>query len=79
MAEVKSIQTNLTLTEELSIDIGYADDTTLISTLFEKLQPSTLELENGCKKRGMKINTSKTKIISTAQDQVTIDGDLIGT
>ena len=29
----------------MSVDIIYADDTTLISAVFEKLQLSTLELE----------------------------------
>ena len=33
------------LTNNLSTDIRYADDTTLISTIFEKLQLSTAELE----------------------------------
>ena len=32
------------------IDIRYADDTTLVSAVFEKLQIVTSELENACHK-----------------------------
>ena len=77
MAELKSVQTKLSLNENLSCDIRYADDTTLISSIFEMLQLSTTELENACKKWGMKINTSKTKILSSDDGEITIDGDLI--
>jgi len=40
MAELKSIQISLQLTENLSCGIRYADDTTLIATIFELLKLS---------------------------------------
>ena len=39
--------------------IIYADDTTLILAVFEKLQLSTLELEQDCQKWGLKITPLK--------------------
>ena len=50
---------NIRLYDEISIDIRYADDTTLVSAVFEKLQISTSELENACHKWGLKINPLK--------------------
>ena len=47
----------------MSVDIRYADDTTLISAVFEKLQLSTLEPELACQKCGLKINLLKCVII----------------
>ena len=41
---VKSLNRDFQLNENMSVDIRYADDTTLISAVFEKLQLSTLEL-----------------------------------
>jgi len=40
-SELKSLSQTLTLNEELSIDIKYADDTMLIATILEKLTIST--------------------------------------
>ena len=78
MADVKSIEKTLILSDKMSADIRYADDTTLISAMFEKLQLSTLELEAACKKWGMKINSSKTKLITTVHnDEIIIDGNTV--
>ena len=77
MAELKSIQTSLQLTENLSCDIRYADDTTLIATVFEKLKLSTAELEQSCEKWGVKINSAKTKLISTVQGEISINNQII--
>ena len=63
MDEISSLQ-ELHLRQDLSTDVRYADDTTLISVLLEKLQFSTQELEYACKKWGLKINASKCKVIS---------------
>ena len=53
---------------EMSINnIRYADDTTLVDLVFDKLQISTNELEKACSKWGMKINPTKCKIM-TADD-----------
>ena len=41
MKELKSLDSTLKLHDSLSIDIRYADDTTLLSAIFEKLHLST--------------------------------------
>ena len=41
-------------------------------------QLSSKELKNSTKKKPIKINTSKTKITSTTQDQITINIDQMG-
>ena len=48
----------------MSVDIRYADDTTLISAVFEKLQLSIFELEQACQKWGLKINPLKRAIMT---------------
>ena len=63
MDEILSLQ-EFHLTQNMTTDVRYADDTTLISSLMEKLGFSTQELENVCNKWGLKINTSKCKVIS---------------
>ena len=50
MKGVKSLNSYFQLNENMSVDIRYADDTTLIYDVFEKLQLSTLELEQACQK-----------------------------
>ena len=52
MEEVKSLDSSLNLTDSLSTEIRYADDTTLLSAIFDKLKLSTSELEQACKKWG---------------------------
>ena len=56
MKGVNSLNRDFQLNENMSVDIRYSDDTTLISAVFEKLQLSTLELEQACQKWGLKIN-----------------------
>ena len=56
MKGVKSLNRYFQLNENMSVDIRYADDTTLLSAVFETLQLSTLELEQACQKWGLKIN-----------------------
>ena len=46
-----------------------------MSVIFEKLQISTKELEDACKKWGMKINVTKCKILSPSDDSIQIDGE----
>jgi len=53
------IDINFILKNDLSADIRYADHSTLLSTIFEKLQLSTKELENACRQWGMKIRIQK--------------------
>ena len=50
MKVVKSLNHDFQLNENMSVDIRYADVTTLIPAVFEKLQLSTLELEQACQK-----------------------------
>ena len=74
MKELKRLDQDLQMKNTLSVYIRYADDTTLISTVFNKLKISSGELEEACRKWGMKINGGKCKIISTSTDSIKIDG-----
>ena len=74
MKQLTSLDQDLQMENTLSVDIRYADDTTLISTVFNKLKISSGELEEACRKWGMKINGGKCKIISTSTDSIKIDG-----
>ena len=64
MKSVKSLNRDFQLNDNMSVDIRYADDTTLISIIFEKLQLSTLELEQACQIWGLKINPLKCAIMT---------------
>ena len=60
---------------EMSINnIRYADDTTLVDLVFDKLHISTNELEKACSKWGMKINPTKCKIMTADNRDITING-----
>ena len=48
MKELKSLDQDLHMKNTISVDIRYADDTTLISTVFNKLKISSGELEVAC-------------------------------
>ena len=56
MADVKSLCKKFKLFTNLSFDISYADDTTIMSTEFEKLQLSNEDIQAACRKWGMKLN-----------------------
>ena len=77
MSELKSLQQSLSLTQEVSFDVRYADDTTLIAAVFEKLSISTEELINACNKWSMKVNADKCKIISDSILEIKIINKLI--
>ena len=62
---------------DMSIDIRYADDTILISTIFDKLQLSTAELENACARWGMKTNVDKCKVLSQNNGPIRIEGAIV--
>ena len=54
MKGLTCLDRNLRLDDEISgIDIRYADDTTLVSAVFEKFQIATSDLENICHKWGL--------------------------
>ena len=75
--ELKSLDENFKLSEEMSTELRYADDTTLIAAIFEKLELSTSELETACSKWGMKINASMCKTISDSPVPIQINnGDV---
>ena len=76
MDEVKSFQ-EFHLSRNLSTDIRYADDTTLVSVIFEKLEISTQELECACQKWGLKINAAKCKVLSPEQTPIEINGEAV--
>ena len=78
MNEISSLQNELQLNHDMTIDTKYADDTTLISAIFEKLKIATGELETSCKKWGMKVNPDKCKIISPDIGDIHIDGSIVG-
>ena len=78
MKGVKSLNRDFQLNENMSVDIRYADDTTLISAVFEKLQLSTLELEQACQKWGLKINPLKCAIITPDSNaEIEIDNNVV--
>ena len=55
MKGLTCLDRNLRLDDDMSIDIKYADDITLVSAVFEKLQIATSEIENTCHKWCLKI------------------------
>ena len=74
MMELLSLDGALTYADDMSMEVRYADDTTLLSAMFEKLQLSTTELEIACARWGMKINVDKCKVLSQNDGQVYIAG-----
>ena len=77
MDEIKCLQDRVTLDESLNFDSGYADVTTLIDAVFERLQLATDQLQEAFKKYGMKINTEKCKVISDSTTNLTIENEEI--
>ena len=75
MKELKYIERTLVYSKDISVDVRYADDTTLLAAVFEKLKLSTSQLEQACKKWGMKINGAKCKILSPLKDTIKIDNE----
>ena len=75
MDKLKCLQENATLDNDLNFDARYADDTTLIAAVFEKLQLATDQLQETCKKYGMKICTDKCKVISNSHTNITIENE----
>ena len=59
VTDLKSLCKGFQLDTNLSFDIRYADHTTIMFTMFERLQFPTEGLLAACRKWGMKINISK--------------------
>ena len=77
MEDLKSLE-DFHLNNNLSADIRYADDTTLVSVILEKLKISTKELECACKRWGLKVNGAKCKVLSPEQpSEIEINGEQI--
>ena len=77
MKGLTCLDRNLRLDDEMSIDIRYADDTTLVSAVFEKLQIATSELENACHKWGLKINPLKYAVLTTDKNDIKIGNNIV--
>lgn len=78
MKDINSLDRDFQLKDDMSIDIRYADDTTLISAVFEKLQMSTSELETACRKWGLKINPQKCAVMSPeSMNRIKIDDQFV--
>ena len=70
MDELQELQEPTTFNDSLCIDVRYADDTTLITAFFGKLQLYTNQLQVACLKYVMKINATKCKDISASRQPV---------
>lgn len=77
MRELTGLDEELHLVDTMSADIRYADDTTLLAAEIDKLQDMTTELEEACRKWGMRVNADKCKIISPEDRLIEIDGETI--
>ena len=76
MREIKCLDEHLDLNSKMVTDIRYADDTTFISAVFEKLQLATSQLVETCAKWGLKINPNKCAVLTnTENNQIEIDGN----
>ena len=74
MADLKSLCKEFKLDTNISFDIRYSDNTTIMSTVFEKLQLSTEELQVACRKTSMKINFSQCEVIISLQKHISLEG-----
>ena len=79
MADPKSLWKEINQYNNLTFNIRYADDTTILSTAFEKLPFSTEEIQAACKKWGMKINFSKWKVITSSEKCIVQESEKLET
>ena len=77
MDKIKCLQDRVKLDGDLNFDASFADDTTLIAGVFERLQLATDQLQEACKRYGMKISTEKCKVISDSTTNLTIENEEI--
>ena len=75
MEELQDLLESTSFKDHLCIDVRYADDTTFIAAIFEKLQLSTNQLQQACMKYGMKINARKCKAITPSPNPISIDNN----
>ena len=74
MKDLRNLDNGIQMGEMSINNIRYADDTTLVDLVSDKLQISTNELEKACSKWGMKINPTKCKIMTADDRDITING-----
>ena len=74
MKDLRNLDNGIQMGEMSINNIRYADDTTLMDLVFDKLQISTNELEKACSKWGMKINPTKCKIMTDDNRDIAING-----
>ena len=77
MKGLTCLDRNLQLDDEMSIDIRYADDTTLVSAVFEKFQIETSKLENAYHKWGLQINPLKCEVLTTEKRDIKIGNNIV--
>ena len=78
MKELSSLQDTICLDENLNVDVGYANDTTLIAAIFSKLKLSTEQLVDACNKYGLKINAPKCKLITEEEtEEIEIEQNIV--
>ena len=77
MGDIKQLDSGMQMGDMHINNIRYADDTTLLDLMLEKLQMSTQKLEEACKAWGMKINVSKCRVMTNDQQNIILDGTTI--
>ena len=77
MKDVRNLDSGVQMGHMHLNNIRYADDTTLLDHDVGNLEITTDKLEQACRKWGMKINTSKCKVISNDKKNITINGEAI--
>lgn len=75
MADLMSLLKEFKLNTDLSFNIRYAGNTTLMSTIFEKLQFATEQLQAACNNWGMKINLSNCKVITSSDKHIILENE----
>ena len=74
MKDLRNLDNGIQMGEMSINNIHYADDTTLVNLVFDKLQISINELEKACSKWGMKFNPTKCKIMTDDNRDITMNG-----
>ena len=77
MSDVQKLGSGVQMGNMHVNNIRYADDTTLMELMFEKLQLSTDTLERACRKWGMKINATKCQVMTEDQRDIKLQDTII--
>ena len=68
LKEIHSLSPMFKLYDHLTIEMRNSDETSLISTCFDRFQMVSNELKDTCSKWGLKINPLKCKVLSNRED-----------